>query len=237
MSDPAFGFAVIYRWRLKPGTEASFRAAWEIVTRIIRDEHGGLGSRLHRVDDGSYLAYAQWPDRASWAAMQSAPPADPMASGMMADCVEERLSPILLEPLADLLVTGDWSGGAADPGHQEQTPQRDFGHVVTAGHESKYPDPVRFGYGDRVVLGETDPDFPGWVRVTDTDGRTGWAPESMLERRGGSTAVALEDYDATELDVSPGDAVTIHRELAGWYRVSTPDGRLGWIPTAAVGGS
>lgn len=114
MSDPAFGFAVIYRWRLKPGTEASFRAAWENVTRIIRDEHGGLGSRLHRVDDGSYLAYAQWPDRASWAAMQSAPPVDPVAWTEMVDCVEERLAPILLEPLADLLETGDSGGTAPD---------------------------------------------------------------------------------------------------------------------------
>jgi heme-degrading monooxygenase HmoA len=114
MKGPAVGFAVIYRWRLKPGTQASFRAAWERVTRIIREEHGGLGSRLHRVDDGSYLAYAQWPDRASWTAMQSAPPADPVASGVMADCIEERLSPILLEPLADLLVVGE--PGTTEPG-------------------------------------------------------------------------------------------------------------------------
>lgn len=110
MSEHATGFAVIYRWRLRVGTEEAFRSAWETVTRIIRREHGGLGSRLHRADDGTWLAYAQWPDRAAWAAMQSAQDADPVASATMRDCVAERLEPILLEPVADLLVPGGASG-------------------------------------------------------------------------------------------------------------------------------
>lgn len=115
MSNKETGFAVIYRWRLKPGSEETFRAAWETVTRIIRRDHGGLGSRLHRADDGTWLAYAQWPDRAAWTAMQSAPDTDPAASVRMRDCVEERLEPILLQPVADLLVPG----GAAETASEE----------------------------------------------------------------------------------------------------------------------
>jgi quinol monooxygenase YgiN len=115
MKDGAAGFAVIYRWRLKPGSEEAFRAAWETVTRIIRREHGGLGSRLHRTAEGLWLAYAQWPDRASWEALQSAPAADPVASGIMRDCVERRLEPILLEPVADLLVMTSPEVGERDP--------------------------------------------------------------------------------------------------------------------------
>jgi uncharacterized membrane protein len=127
-------------------------------------------------------------------------------------------------------------GGSGESPDRAPRPRRGFPHLVAARYASRYPDPVRFRYGDRVTLGEGDPAFPGWVGVTDTGGRTGWAPESALERRDESSAIATEDYDATELDVGVGDAVAIHRELAGWYRVSTPDGRRGWIPASALDG-
>ena len=106
-TQPEFGppgFAVIYRWRLVPGTEDVFREAWAEVTRSIILERGGLGSRLHRADDGTWMAYAQWRDRASWEAARAMPSAHPAASAAMAGCIDERLPPILLEPVADLLV-------------------------------------------------------------------------------------------------------------------------------------
>ena len=37
------------------------------LTELIRDEQGGLGSRLHRCGDGHYFAYAQWPSERVWA--------------------------------------------------------------------------------------------------------------------------------------------------------------------------
>jgi quinol monooxygenase YgiN len=98
------GFAVVYRWRLKPGAEAAFQDAWARTTRAICRDHGGLGSRLHRVQDGTWLAYAQWPDRQAWEALQSLSAADSGAANPMSDCVEERFPPLLLEPVADLLV-------------------------------------------------------------------------------------------------------------------------------------
>lgn len=65
-------FAVVYRWRIKPGHEASFEEGWRAGTQAIAAEFGGLGSRLHRGDDGCFYAYAQWPDRAMWeAAMET----------------------------------------------------------------------------------------------------------------------------------------------------------------------
>ena len=66
-------FAVMYRWRLKPGTESEFVAAWADRTRAILETEGGLGSRLHRADDGSIVAYAQWPSRAAWEAFWNTP--------------------------------------------------------------------------------------------------------------------------------------------------------------------
>jgi quinol monooxygenase YgiN len=98
------GFAVIYRWRVKPQREADFLAAWETLTIAIRDGRGGLGSRLHRAEDGSWTAYAQWPDRETWERAQSMAPADPAAAGVLRDTVAEAFPPMLLEPVRSLLV-------------------------------------------------------------------------------------------------------------------------------------
>jgi len=59
-------FCVIYQWKVKPGKEEEFRDTWRTITEAIFHQHGSLGSRLHRNDDGTWLAYAQWPDRQHW---------------------------------------------------------------------------------------------------------------------------------------------------------------------------
>ena len=59
-------FAVIYRWRVIPGLEAQFEAGWRAGTARISQEFGGWGSRLHKAGEGVYIAYAQWPDEATW---------------------------------------------------------------------------------------------------------------------------------------------------------------------------
>lgn len=100
------GFAVIYRWRLRAGMEEQFQTAWAKLTEAIRDERGGLGSRLHRADDGSWVAYAQWPDRETWERSQASESAAAVASAMMAAAVENSTAPVALDPVADLLVGG-----------------------------------------------------------------------------------------------------------------------------------
>lgn len=59
-------FAVIYRWRVIPGLEAQFEAGWRRGTERIAAEFGGWGSRLHKAEEGVYIAYAQWPDEPTW---------------------------------------------------------------------------------------------------------------------------------------------------------------------------
>ena len=96
-------FAVVYRFRVRAGDEDRFRRAWARLTEAIRDERGGLGSRLHRADDGTWVAYAQWPDRATWERSRASESADPRASAELAETLEESLPPLLLEPWIDLL--------------------------------------------------------------------------------------------------------------------------------------
>ena len=58
-------FTAIYRWRLKPGMEKQFVEGWERVTAAIQAACGSYGSRLHQCQDGTWLAYARWPDAAT----------------------------------------------------------------------------------------------------------------------------------------------------------------------------
>jgi quinol monooxygenase YgiN len=96
-------FAVMYRWRLKPGTESQFASAWAERTRAIASQEGGLGSRLHRSDDGWFVAYAQWPSRAAWEAFMAKSAAPTPAGTLMGSCIETREVPLCLEVVADLL--------------------------------------------------------------------------------------------------------------------------------------
>jgi hypothetical protein len=59
-------YAVIYRWEVVPGLAAQFEEGWRRGTERISAEFGGWGSRLHRVSEGVYIAYAQWPDERTW---------------------------------------------------------------------------------------------------------------------------------------------------------------------------
>ncbi len=59
-------FVAAYRWKVHPGKEAQFRAAWRRGTELIQARYGSLGSRLHRDEEGRFVGMAEWPDRASW---------------------------------------------------------------------------------------------------------------------------------------------------------------------------
>lgn len=62
-------FVAAYWWKVHPGKEAQFRAAWRRGTELIREKYGSLGSRLHweKGDgEGRFIGVAEWPDRATW---------------------------------------------------------------------------------------------------------------------------------------------------------------------------
>lgn len=99
--DPQF--AVVYRWRLVEGKEEQFRAAWERVTLALLTHRGALGSRLHRTEDDTWLAYAQWPDRETWQRSRDAEPIDAASLDQMRDAVKESFDPVLLQPISDHL--------------------------------------------------------------------------------------------------------------------------------------
>jgi heme-degrading monooxygenase HmoA len=97
-------FIVLYRWRLHPGSEASFIEAWSRVSDALRSERGSLGSRLHRGGDGLWYSYAQWPSVTARDEAFALGPVDSAAGQSMKDAIAERLPEIVLECAADFLL-------------------------------------------------------------------------------------------------------------------------------------
>lgn len=95
-------FAVIYRFKVKQNREEEFRKNWETLTHEFRDSHGGLGSCLHRGDDGLFYAYARWPSRKLWKDQKEILNKEALA--IMRDSVLESFPAIPLEIEVDLLV-------------------------------------------------------------------------------------------------------------------------------------
>ena len=99
-------FALVYRFRIHENTEQAFISSWAELTRMIRKHEGSLGSRLHKEDETTYIAYAQWPSKAHWEALgEGLPPeADAVRQRMRACCISvEHLHE--LECVKDLLET------------------------------------------------------------------------------------------------------------------------------------
>lgn len=58
-------FAVIYRFKLKPHQEVSYREYWNKIANYFIEKRGAFGSCLHKGEDGLWVAYSRWPDRAT----------------------------------------------------------------------------------------------------------------------------------------------------------------------------
>lgn len=96
--------AIYFRWKVTSGCELEFERAWSELTHLIRDERGGLGSRLHRCADGHYFAYAQWPSEEHRNAQPE--PSAPMVElrNRMREYAELVDGPLHGDVVADLLV-------------------------------------------------------------------------------------------------------------------------------------
>lgn len=59
-------FNVIYKFEVKLDSIVSFEKSWKELTLLIYKTAGSLGSRLHKTNLASYIAYAQWPNKETW---------------------------------------------------------------------------------------------------------------------------------------------------------------------------
>jgi uncharacterized protein YgiM (DUF1202 family) len=104
-----------------------------------------------------------------------------------------------------------------------------YAAIVTAAHRTKYPNPIRFKAGEKVRVGKRDDEYPGWIWTTVASGASAWAPEELLTISG-TEAVALVDYESTELNTEGGESVRVLFEMLAWAWVKNSAGREGWVP-------
>lgn len=105
-------FVAAYWWKVKPGKEAQFRAAWRRGTELIREHYGSLGSRLHRDAEGRFIGVAEWPDEATWRRAYDAKMTydEPETRAAFVDAIEDAAD----EPLLLMQVTDDLLDRADD---------------------------------------------------------------------------------------------------------------------------
>ena len=97
------GHAVLYRWKLKSGKDEDFVAAWKRHVEVLSAESDLIGSRLHKADDGTFVAYSYWPSRKAWEKAQAEPPKS-AARALMAAAIDARLDDIHLDLIAEQFV-------------------------------------------------------------------------------------------------------------------------------------
>jgi hypothetical protein len=96
-------FIALYEFKVKGGFEKQFEENWAIVTESIYSIRGSLGSRLHKAQDGTYIAYAQWPDEDQYNLDTPLPPEAMRARSLMKDACEGQRVLKLMSVTADLL--------------------------------------------------------------------------------------------------------------------------------------
>lgn len=80
--------------------EKQFIDGWQRVTVAIHTGCDSYGSRLHKCQDGTWLAYARWPDAATRDRCEHQ---EVEGQRLMREAVEENYEDILGEVVLDLL--------------------------------------------------------------------------------------------------------------------------------------
>lgn len=83
--------------------EDRFVENWRTITQHYMENCGGMGSRLHRANDGTFYGYAQWPDFETKEKAVLDVRME-LARLHMKDAVTETFAEIHLDPVADHLI-------------------------------------------------------------------------------------------------------------------------------------
>lgn len=107
---------ILHRFKLKPGTENTFKQSWRTLSTYYKKECGALGACLHKTKEGLMVTYSRWPDQKTWqhteGAQQTAgtdifPIHIHDAIEALKDCVEVFEEPEVMDAVDDLLITTD----------------------------------------------------------------------------------------------------------------------------------
>ena len=94
-----------------------------------------------------------------------------------------------------------------------------------------FPAPIQVRAGESVVLTGREELWDGhrWLWGCGPDGREGWVPDNFVSITDAG-AVALVDYDATELSCVVGEILEGVQLVHGWVECRAAGGAVGWVP-------
>jgi uncharacterized protein YgiM (DUF1202 family) len=102
--------------------------------------------------------------------------------------------------------------------------------LVAVSYDKQYPDPLTMKPGDELkIVKRSDDEWPGWVFCQSQSGKQGWVPENRIKIESDS-AVAQENYEASEVTVMEGEIVRIEKIESGWAWVTNMTNEAGWVP-------
>lgn len=102
---------------------------------------------------------------------------------------------------------------------------------MIAPHRASYADPIAVRQGQALHVTERVEVWDGhtWVWASADDGRSGWVPDTLIQRDGAS-AVARYDYSAIELSCADGARLEVGIATHGWAWCTDAHGQNGWVP-------
>lgn len=97
-------FCILYQFNVKLEFEKEFVESWKGLTKETYKNEGSLGSRLHKVSDSEFIAYAQWPSKEAYDSANNMSEAALKYRNQMRACCESIEVLHKMEMVEDLLV-------------------------------------------------------------------------------------------------------------------------------------
>jgi hypothetical protein len=105
---------------------------------------------------------------------------------------------------------------------------------VIADYQAPYANPIVVGAGDEITIDSgKKTDWVGWLWCTNRAGKSGWVPETYIERRGDTGRMRCR-YDAMEMTIHVGEILTLHKAAAGFFWATNQEGQSGWVPSTHI---
>lgn len=95
-------FSVQYQWKILSGKEKQFESLWHQLTLEIKKVQGMVGAKLMKLEDGTYLAQAQWKTREDWEKSHERFPTPAPLREKLAETIESNEGLLWMEVIHDV---------------------------------------------------------------------------------------------------------------------------------------
>lgn len=101
--------------------------------------------------------------------------------------------------------------------------------IANADYEENDRSALNLQAGQEVICGPSDQTWPGWIWVTDEEGRAGYVPKEILQLLHPPRSLVLENFDSKVLKLQRGCEITSLKQIHGWHWCQNAIGEEGWV--------